>query len=109
MKTNIKDFTFQAKETFFANQNSIAKGTALTVATVGSTFAVIGAVKATATTVHSLGVIDGVAKFAMVTTKAGLLTKVLIGATGIALAVVAGVAVYAMISNDDILDELDNK
>jgi hypothetical protein len=100
MKTTYKDFTFKARESFTANRNTIAKATAITTIGVGSTLAIVGAVKATTTTVHSLGVIDGVAKFAMVTAKAGLLHKVLIATTGVALATFAGVAVYTAISKD---------
>ena len=100
MKKSVKDFSFKAREAFTANRNTIAKGVAITTATGLATASVIGAVKLTATSVHSLGVVDGVAKFAMVTTKAGLLSKLTVGALGIGLAGLAGVCVYALISKD---------
>lgn len=98
MKTKVKDFSFKAREAFRANQNPIAKGVAITTATCLATASILGAVKLTATSIHALGVVNGVAKFAMITTKAGLLSKLAVGVLGIGLAGITGVCIYALLS-----------
>ncbi len=100
MKTSYKDFKFKAREYYTANQSTVANTVGISIAGVGSTLAVVGAVKATTVSMHSLGVTNGVAKFAMVTAKASLLHKVVIATLGIGLAVFVGGLVWASLSPD---------